>query len=64
MSFNDAAKWVQIHTADRNGAADGRKSLAIEPMTCPPDAFNSGIDLVILQPKQSHSLSWRISFFK
>lgn len=64
MSFNDATKWVQIHTADRNGAADGRKSLAIEPMTCPPDSFNSGIDLVLLQPKQSHSLSWRISFVK
>ena len=64
MSFNDATKWVQIHTADRNGAADGRKSLAIEPMTCPPDSFNSGIDLVLLKPKQSHSLSWRISSFK
>lgn len=64
MSFNDATKWVQIHTADRNGAADGRKSLAIQPMTCPPDPFNSGIDLVLLKPKQSHSLSWRISSFK
>jgi aldose 1-epimerase len=64
MSFNDATKWVQIHTADRNGADDGRKSLAIEPMTCPPDSFNSGIDLVLLKPKQSHSLSWRISSFK
>ena len=64
MSFNDATKWVQIHTADRNGADDGRKSLAIEPMTCPPDSFNSVIDLVLLKHKQSHSLSWRISSFK
>jgi aldose 1-epimerase len=64
ISFSNAAGWIQIHTADRNGAADGRKSLAIEPMTCPPDAFNSEIDLISLQPKQSHTLSWRISFVK
>ena len=37
-----------------------RKSLAVEPMTCPPDAFNSGVDLVVLQPGQSHSLALTI----
>jgi aldose 1-epimerase len=25
-------------------------ALAIEPMSCPPDALNSGRDLVVLQP--------------
>jgi aldose 1-epimerase len=64
MSFNDAATWVQVHTADRNGAIDGRKSLAIEPMTCPPDAFNSGRDLILIKPGQSHVLSWRLAFVK
>ena len=60
ISFNESAKWVQIHTADRSGGADSRKVLAVEPMTCPPDAFNSGIDLIELLPEQSHQLIWRI----
>jgi aldose 1-epimerase len=29
-------------------------------MSCPPDAFNSGIDLVVLQPGDSHSLELTI----
>lgn len=60
ISFNESAKWVQIHTADRSGRADSRKVLTVEPMTCPPDAFNSGIDLIELSPEQSHQLIWRI----
>ena len=48
--------WVQIHTAD----ALGRPGIAVEPMTCPPDAFNSGIDLVSLAPGQRHRLSLSI----
>jgi aldose 1-epimerase len=30
-------------------------------MTCPPDAFNSGHDLIVLAPEQSTSASWTIS---
>ena len=61
ISFSDNAKWIQIHTADRNGGEDSRKVLAVEPMTCPPDSFNSGVDLIELQPEESHQLFWRIS---
>ncbi|MEX8983143.1 aldose epimerase, partial [Salmonella enterica] len=34
--------------------------LAIEPMSCPPNAFNSGIDLLLLKPKQQHILFFNI----
>jgi aldose 1-epimerase len=61
ISFDDETNWMQIHTADRNGAIDGRKSLAVEPMTCPPDAFNSGLNLITLAPGEEHQLCWRIS---
>jgi aldose 1-epimerase len=61
ISFSDNAKWIQIHTADRNGGEDSRKVLAVEPMTCPPDSFNSGVDLTELQPGESHQLFWQIS---
>jgi len=29
-------------------------------MTCPPDAFNSGTDLIHLEPGGSHSAAWTI----
>ena len=51
--------WVQVHTADKPAGPD-RLGLAVEPMTCPPDAFNSGRDVVHLQPGGSHSASWTI----
>jgi aldose 1-epimerase len=37
-----------------------RRSLAVEPMTCPPNAFRSGKDLIRLEPGQSFSSSWGI----
>ncbi len=57
----DAAPWVQVHTADRPEPAADRVGLAVEPMTCPPDAFNSRVDLVELAPGASHTLTWRIA---
>ncbi|CAN7315935.1 aldose 1-epimerase family protein [Pseudarthrobacter oxydans] len=54
--------WVQIHTADKPVGPD-RLGLAVEPMTCPPDAFNSGTDLVHLKPGESHAASWIIRAF-
>lgn len=51
--------WLQIHTADKP-AGPTRLGLAVEPMTCPPDAFNSGTDVIRLAPGQSHEASWTI----
>ncbi|WP_066292050.1 aldose 1-epimerase family protein [Arthrobacter sp. B6] len=51
--------WVQVHTADKPTGRD-RLGLAVEPMTCPPDAFNSGTDLVHLAPGESHQAGWTI----
>ncbi|PZF85452.1 aldose 1-epimerase family protein [Jiangella anatolica] len=53
--------WVQIHTADRPGEPGHRIGLAVEPMTCPPDAFNSGTDLIVLAPGQQHATTWTIA---
>jgi aldose 1-epimerase len=56
MTWDAGSPWVQIHTAD----GGGRRGLVVEPMTCPPDAFNSGIDLIVLERGESTSSSWRI----
>lgn len=52
--------WVQVHTADRPEAVYDRKALAVEPMTCPPNAFVSGADLITLQPAESRTVTWQI----
>ncbi|MCT9933376.1 aldose 1-epimerase family protein [Planotetraspora sp. A-T 1434] len=51
-----AMPWVQICT----GTGLAHRGLAVEPMTCPPDAFNSGIDLVVLKPGDTHRATWTI----
>jgi aldose 1-epimerase len=49
-------RWVQVFTPDDH---PGRgRAVAVEPMTCPPDALNSGTDLITLEPGQSWSGSW------
>jgi aldose 1-epimerase len=52
--------WLHAFTADDHGA-QARESLAVEPMTCPPDAFGSGTDLVVLEPGDTHRGSFRIT---
>ncbi len=37
-----------------------RRSLAVEPMTCPPNAFQSGDDLIVLEPGRSVTGTWGI----
>ncbi|ARC57727.1 Aldose 1-epimerase [Frondihabitans sp. 762G35] len=61
MTWGEELPWVQIHTADRPDPAVSRLGLAVEPMTCPPDAFSSGTDLVRLEPGASHAASWEIT---
>ncbi len=40
-----------------------RRSLAIEPMTCPPNAFRSGDSLIRLEPGDSATTAWGIEPF-
>jgi aldose 1-epimerase len=52
--------WVQVHTADLAPPEPSRVALAVEAMTCPPDAFNSGADLRVLAPGVPTVASWTI----
>ncbi len=61
MTWEQHCPWVQVHTADRPEPEDHRVGVALEPMTCPPDAFGTGVDLVELAPGQSHAVTWRIA---
>jgi aldose 1-epimerase len=50
--------WVQVFTPE-DLVGRGR-AVAIEPMTCPADALNSGTDLITLQQGESWSGSWGV----
>ncbi|WP_433724088.1 aldose 1-epimerase family protein [Actinoplanes sp. CA-051413] len=52
--------WWQVFTGDTLTGERFRRSLAIEPMTCPPDAFRSGRDLIVLAPGQTWRASWGV----
>jgi aldose 1-epimerase len=58
---DEAFHWWQVFTGETLPAPRTRRSLAVEPMTCPPDAFHSGKDLVILEPGQTWRGSWGIT---
>jgi aldose 1-epimerase len=60
LRWDEGAPWVQVHTGDRPEPAYNRAGLAVEPMTCPPDAFNSGTDLIVLEPGGTHAVAWTI----
>lgn len=48
-----AERWAQVYT----GEEIGRAGVAVEPMTCPPDAFTTGEGVAVLQPGETRSLS-------
>ncbi|WP_240916217.1 aldose 1-epimerase family protein [Sanguibacter sp. HDW7] len=63
MTFDAASPWVQVHTPAGADLApeDFRVGLAVEPMTCPPGAFNDGTDLIVLAPGATHAVTWGIA---
>jgi aldose 1-epimerase len=53
-------RWLQVFTGDTLDAARRRRAIAIEPMTCPPNAFATGTDLIMLDPRGSVTHTWGI----
>jgi aldose 1-epimerase len=57
---DESFSWWQLFTGDTLAPERQRRSIAIEPMTCPPDALRSGRDLVKLAPGEVWSGEWGI----
>ena len=56
--MDESHRWLQVYTAD--DLTPPRGALAVEPMTAPPDAFNCGEDLLVLEPGATTTLAWGI----
>ena len=55
-------RYVMVYTGDTlEPAGRRRRGVAIEPMTCPPNAFRSGIDVIELEPGGSWRGRWGIA---
>lgn len=52
--------WWQVFTGDTLPGERHRRSVAVEPMTCPADAFRSGRDLITLAPGATWRGAWGI----
>ena len=54
-----AYRYLMVYTGDEVGEHRRRRTaVAIEPMTCPPDAFRTGVDLIELEPGKPWDGSW------
>lgn len=59
--MDDRFRYLMCFTGDTVGEEELRRTaVALEPMTCPPDAFRSGRDLVVLEPGETWEGSWGI----
>jgi aldose 1-epimerase len=57
---DEACRYLQLFTGDPLPDVN-RRSLAVEPMTCPANAFRTGEGLIRLEPSASFTSSWGIS---
>lgn len=56
-------RWLQLFTpADFPGPEGTHRAVALEPMTAPPDALNSGTDLCWLDPGESIEATWGVRY--
>jgi aldose 1-epimerase len=54
--------FVMCFTADTLETSRRRRAVAIEPMTCAPNALRTGDGLITLEPDQPFTASWGIRF--
>ncbi len=59
--FDATYAFVMVYTGDTMAPADRRRGLAVEPMSCAPNAFRSGEGLARLEPGEEHVSRWGIS---
>jgi aldose 1-epimerase len=57
---DEAFGYLMLYTGDTRPDI-ARRALAVEPMTCPPNAFQTGTDVVVLEPGESLTGSWGIT---
>ena len=62
LTLDKAFGFVQVYSGNNlPDPAMRRRGLAIEPMTCPANAFNSGEGLIVLEPGERFAATWSLA---
>ena len=62
---DEAFGYLQVYTGDTlEPVSRRRQAVAIEPMTCPPNAFASAVDVIRLDPTETWSGAWGIAVWR
>lgn len=61
IGMDDHFRSWQICTGDELGSDLRRTAIAIEPMTCPPNAFATGSDYDVIDPQGELTVEWSIA---
>ncbi len=56
---DESYRYLMLYTGDSRPDV-ARRGLAVEPMTCPPNAFRTGDSVIRLEPGESIASSWGI----
>jgi aldose 1-epimerase len=62
LAVDEQWPWLQLYTGDQLPEGQHRRSLAVEPMTSPPNALADGVDLIVLEPGGEWSGTWTLSW--
>jgi aldose 1-epimerase len=57
--LDESYGYLELFTGDSQPSVN-RRSLAVEPMTCPPNAFRTGEGVRVLEPGESTTSQWGI----
>jgi aldose 1-epimerase len=59
--LGEGTEYLQLYTGDTLPEPERRRAVAIEPMSCPPNAFADGVSVVALEPGEHHTMRWGVT---
>jgi aldose 1-epimerase len=59
--LGEAFSHLMVYTGDTLAGERRRQGLAVEPMSCAPNAFTGGEGLIRLEPRDTHLAEWGIA---
>jgi aldose 1-epimerase len=59
--LGEAFSHLMVYTGDTLAAERRRRGLAVEPMSCAPNAFAANAGLLRLEPRETHVAEWGIA---
>ncbi|MBN1095403.1 aldose epimerase [Blastococcus sp. TML/C7B] len=62
LAVDEAWPWLLVYSGDTLPDGQRRRSLALEPMSCPANALADGVDVVVLEPGETWAGTWTVAW--